>query len=153
MIARGKWLFWGLILASAAIMAVPSVELLDALRGYHRFLTGFEPGTLRPSRTSFLPDSPMDRERPAGEPALSFVEFSLKAPKAKEVRLAASFTQWERGSVPMRKRSSGQWEALVPLPAGRYHYRFIVDGRLVLDPKNPVVEETGLRQASVREVK
>ncbi|MBI4676839.1 MAG: hypothetical protein HY748_04590 [Elusimicrobia bacterium] len=160
MIYRAKWIFWGLVLASVAIIGVPSADLLDTLRSYHRFLTGFEPGTLRPSRTFSLPESPRDR---APEPAtgrfrpaqrdLSFVEFGLRAPKAKEVRLAGDFTQWERSAIAMRKRSGGVWEVLVPLPPGRYRYRFIVDGVPVLDPKNPDMEETHNRSASVRVVK
>ncbi|MBI5882799.1 MAG: glycogen-binding domain-containing protein [Elusimicrobia bacterium] len=153
MIARAKWIFWGLVLASVVIMAIPSVELLDTLRGYHRFLTGFSPGVLRPLSMSSLPDSPGDREAPSDDISLSFVEFVLSAPKAKEVRLAGDFTQWERGAVPMHPRPGGRWEVLIPLPPGMYHYRFMVDGKAVLDPKNPVIETTGLQQACVREVK
>ncbi|MBI5623187.1 MAG: hypothetical protein HY924_05345 [Elusimicrobia bacterium] len=153
MIARARWIFWGLVLASVLIMAVPSVELLETLRGYHRFLTGFDPGTVRPSTMRSMPDSPTDREGPLADIPLSFVEFSLTAAKAKEVRLAGDFTQWERGSVTLNPRGNGRWETLIPLPPGRYHYFFLVDGRPTLDPKNPLVETSGLQQACVREVK
>ncbi|MFA6318153.1 MAG: glycogen-binding domain-containing protein [Elusimicrobiota bacterium] len=152
MIARAKWIFWGLVLASVLIMAVPSIELLDTLRSYHRFLTGFQPGTLRPVTVDSLLESPRDRERLSDDLALSFVEFALAAPKAKEVKLVGDFTQWERAAVLMHQRPGGRWETLIPLPPGRYHYRFIVDGKPTLDPKNPDIEATGLQQACVREV-
>ncbi|MBI5210732.1 MAG: hypothetical protein HY927_12240 [Elusimicrobia bacterium] len=154
MIGRAKWIFWGLVLASFAILAVPSVELLGALRSYYRFLTGYDPGTLRPTRmVSFQFQSPLDRDRPAGEePRLSFVEFRLAAPKAKAVLLAGDFTRWEDGGMPMHKRSGGIWELLVPLPAGRYRYLFLVDGAPTLDPKNPEIQPRGGRPASAKTV-
>ncbi|MBI4677121.1 MAG: hypothetical protein HY748_06020 [Elusimicrobia bacterium] len=81
------------------------------------------------------------------------MEFSLRAPKAREVRLAGDFTQWERSAIAMRERPGGLWEVLVPLPPGRYQYRFLVDGVPMLDPKNQDMDETQLRSASVRVVR
>ena len=34
------------------------------------------------------------------------------------------------------------WTKVVPLPPGRYHYRYVVDGRWLADPLNINVEPT-----------
>ena len=36
----------------------------------------------------------------------------------------------------------GIWSKTVPLPPGRYHYRYVVDGRWLTDPLNVNVEPT-----------
>ena len=52
---------------------------------------------------------------------------------AKKVCIAGSFNDWE--PVPMTKRS-GRFIRNVQVPAGRYEYKFIVDGKWCLDPDN-----------------
>jgi Glycogen recognition site of AMP-activated protein kinase len=65
----------------------------------------------------------------ATQPGLIKVEFSLEAPFAQSVKLAADFTDWEKFPLDMIKSENGVWHTLVPLPPGDYAYRFIVDGR------------------------
>jgi hypothetical protein len=62
------------------------------------------------------------------------VDFSLNAPMAKSVKLAADFTDWGNSALDMVKSKDGVWHALVPLPPGDHSYRFIVDGKWCDDP-------------------
>jgi len=63
------------------------------------------------------------------------VLFTLDAPDALSVQLAGDFNGWTAEGNDMQ--SSGRvWSKLVPLAPGRYHYRFVVDGRWLTDPMN-----------------
>jgi len=64
------------------------------------------------------------------------VRFSIQAPKAKTVRLAGDFTDWEASPLTMRrsKAESATFLTSVTLPPGTYEYKFIVDGTWVEDP-------------------
>jgi len=62
------------------------------------------------------------------------VNFSLYAPTARSVKLAADFTDWGNSPLDMVKSEDGIWRALVPLPPGDHSYRFIVDGQWCDDP-------------------
>lgn len=67
---------------------------------------------------------------------LKKVEFSLEAPVANSVKLAADFTDWEKHSVEMMHSPDGVWFTVVPLAPGSYSYRFIVDGQWRDDPRS-----------------
>jgi 1,4-alpha-glucan branching enzyme len=60
--------------------------------------------------------------------------FSIRAPGARSVHLAADFTEWQQRAIPMKPLSDGLWSAAVTLPAGTYQYRFLVDGEWRDDP-------------------
>jgi hypothetical protein len=64
------------------------------------------------------------------------VEFSLKAPSAKSVKLAADFTDWEKCPLDMLQSEDGVWFNVIPLEPGQYSYRFIVDGQWCDDPRS-----------------
>ena len=68
-------------------------------------------------------------------PALKLVEFSVLLPDAKLVQLAADFTDWEEAPLNMIRFDGGIWCTTVPLPAGVYAYRFLVDGEWYDDPR------------------
>jgi len=53
----------------------------------------------------------------------------LAAPKAASVQLVGDFTQWQQRPINMQKGTDGIWSTSVELPAGSYHYRFLVDGQ------------------------
>ena len=53
--------------------------------------------------------------------------FRLVANFAKNVLLAADFTDWLHAPIPMVKSGAGMWNIKVPLLPGRYHYRFLID--------------------------
>ena len=73
---------------------------------------------------------PRAGERPVEKP----VEFVLNDPRAQSVAVAGSFNGWDVKRTPMRLSSAGAWKATVWLPAGRYEYRFVVDGQWISDP-------------------
>ena len=63
-------------------------------------------------------------------------EFSLEAPMARSVKLAADFTDWDRFPLDMIQSVDGMWWTIVPLLPGEYNYRFLVDGQWCDDPRN-----------------
>jgi len=63
------------------------------------------------------------------------VAFALHAPDAREVTLAGDFNGWDPAARPMKRDESGMWKATLTLPAGEYHYRYVVDGQWVDDPQ------------------
>ena len=132
---RDKRVFWAFVLALLGLTAVPSAVLMREFDGYYRFLTSFEPGTLRPTRVF---STPRHEASAAGEPPLHFVEFRFKAPKAKKVEVVGDFNGWKAGTLPMQRQGSGLWEIMLPLPAGRYQYHYLVDNEVMLDSTGPM---------------
>ena len=71
------------------------------------------------------------------------VEFRLKGFRdAKKVMLAGNFNNWNTDEVVMEKTNSG-WQAWYVLGPGNYEYKFIVDGKWMIDPANPNTAGTG----------
>jgi chromosome partitioning protein len=69
------------------------------------------------------------------------VLFTIEAPGARCVQLAADFNGWV--AVGNEMQSSGSvWTKVVALPPGRYHYRYVVDGSWKTDPLNVNIEPT-----------
>ena len=67
------------------------------------------------------------------------VVFTFEAPDAHCVQLAADFNGWVTDGNEMQ--SIGRiWKKVVPLPPGRYQYRYVVDGGWQTDPLNFHVE-------------
>ncbi len=64
------------------------------------------------------------------------VIFSLHAPDANEVYLIGDFNQWNPTVEPMN-RVDDHFEIGLFLVAGTYRYKFVVDGRTIVDPDNP----------------
>ncbi len=75
--------------------------------------------------------------------------FQYYAPSARQVTLAGNFNNWggtqgggryDPSIDPMSDRDGdGIWTIVVPLPPGRYQYKFVIDGgvRWEQDPSNP----------------
>jgi hypothetical protein len=55
---------------------------------------------------------------------------------ARRVFLSGSFNDWRKDELEMQKTTQG-WELPIYLAHGTHTYRFIVDGRSMIDPKNP----------------
>jgi 1,4-alpha-glucan branching enzyme len=68
------------------------------------------------------------------------VIFCNRNPEAHEVQLAGDFNDWMPHTTPMRRIATGDFEARLRLPKGRYRYRLVVDGRWSHDHHNPLVE-------------
>ena len=54
---------------------------------------------------------------------------STKAPKAKEVFIAGTFNERNPRSHSLRRTGDGQWGPTLDLSAGRYEYKFVIDGK------------------------
>ena len=59
------------------------------------------------------------------------IMFHYAAPDAKFVYLTGDFSQWRR--VAMARRADGRWYVQIALCQGQHQYRFVVDGKVVLD--------------------
>jgi hypothetical protein len=69
------------------------------------------------------------------------VVFAARFEDARKVLIAGDFNNWSPASTPMSSSPvPGMWRMSLPLPRGRYRYRFVVDGKWVTDPNNQYVE-------------
>jgi len=71
------------------------------------------------------------------------IRFSYSAPAAKSVSIAGSFNHWNPDRAMLTGPSKeGVWTIVLPLSAGRYEYRFVVNGKKwVSDPTVPSVDD------------
>ncbi len=83
-------------------------------------------GTVTKSRTS-------SSKKKAVEKEVSFEHF---APQAKKVAIGGCFNQWKAEKNPMTKDRDGKWRGTLTLPAGRYEYRYWVDGNWQNDQRS-----------------
>lgn len=66
--------------------------------------------------------------------------FSLKGyDKATTVYLSGSFNNWSKTGFPMTYEN-GEWRIKMNLPPGKQTYKFVVDGKWMIDPANPLWE-------------
>ncbi len=71
------------------------------------------------------------------------VVFTLKGyTNARQVILAGSFNDWNEHKQEMTRTPDG-WICTLDLPGGKNSYKFIVDGKWITDPANPVIEDDG----------
>jgi hypothetical protein len=70
--------------------------------------------------------------------------FFLKGhSKARSVRVAGNFTNWQRSAFPMTRTQDG-WMAPVQLKPGQYFYKYILNEEdWIVDPENEIVEPDG----------
>ncbi|HVP58483.1 MAG TPA: glycogen-binding domain-containing protein [bacterium] len=66
------------------------------------------------------------------------IEFTYYDPSAYSVSLVGSFNNWNGQTNPMIKDKEGTWRLVLPLTAGKYEYKFMVNGSTwMADPDNP----------------
>ena len=91
---------------------------------------------VKPSRERFVMNA-MDGKPGSGTPAakhsVSPTHFFHHAPQAESVELAGDFNHWK--PFPMQRRGDGWWFLQVMLGQGHHQYRFLVDGKPVLDSR------------------
>ncbi|ANE52194.1 hypothetical protein SY85_18555 [Flavisolibacter tropicus] len=68
--------------------------------------------------------------------------FLLDHLNARRVQLAGSFTNWQYNALSMT-RTDGGWIVPVKLGAGKYWYKFIIDGDWIIDTDNQLREADG----------
>jgi len=70
------------------------------------------------------------------------VPITFDAAGAMRVSIIGDFNDWDGSASPLtRFGSSGPWMATVNVTPGRHLYAFLVDGRLVADPRAPRVRD------------
>ena len=144
-----------LALLAFALVSVPGVIFNDAIKKYFNFMGGWSTATIKPSRVGTIPHMRPRHERAAdpAQPELRFVTFSVQVAGAKEVKIAGDFNKWNPEALVLVKRTGNRWEAIIPLPPGKYKYLCRVDGREVLDPLNPDTDTENGRKVSLLTVK
>lgn len=73
-------------------------------------------------------------------PKLTEVVLSVNSPEAKEVYVAGDFNDWKLNENSRMKNEQGIWIKKLNLKNGRYHYRFVIDGKWIEDTNNPLTE-------------
>lgn len=138
-----------------ALISVPSVLFNNAIQKYFGFIGTWNVASVKPSRTTAIPPAHPRAERAvdAPRPELRFVKFSVKIEGAKSVSIAGDFNKWNPDSLQLVKKGSKTWEAILPLPPGRYKYVCRIDGQDVLDPMNPATDYESGKKVSVLTVK
>jgi hypothetical protein len=63
-----------------------------------------------------------------------------KYPDASSVSVAGDFNNWSENAFEMKK-VGGVWILDVHLSSGKHKYKFLVDGKWILDPQNKLWEE------------
>jgi len=73
------------------------------------------------------------------------IGFYLQHDCASHISLAGSFNHWEPDVLMLEPGKNGIWKIEIPmLPAGKYHYKFMVDDRAwIEDVNNPWREPDG----------
>jgi hypothetical protein len=75
------------------------------------------------------------------KPVLRTVEFKLQGyPDAKEVYLSGSFNNWAPRTTAMKRTAQG-WAVSIEASPGDLMYKFVVDGKWMLDPSNQQVKK------------
>jgi hypothetical protein len=77
----------------------------------------------------------------AGAPVLTpeGILFTVEAPNAFEVQIAGDFNNWTPEHTLMEPKGR-VWRRVLQLAPGRYRYRFVIDGKWLADPLNPLFE-------------
>jgi len=69
------------------------------------------------------------------------VTFMSLYPRAGSVQIAGDFNNWQPEQTQMQKvGNNGLWQLKLPLSAGKYRYRLVVDGQWQQDPYNESTE-------------
>lgn len=71
--------------------------------------------------------------------AVGGILFQCQNPSAACVEVAGDFNSWV--AEPMAKRDLGLWQKVIPITAGEFRYKFIVDGEWQIDPCHQAVKE------------
>ncbi len=79
------------------------------------------------------------------------VLFSYLGNDAEVIAIEGDFNSWDRSSdVLLDVDGRGLWQRVIPLRRGTHNYRFVVDGKPMVDPNNPETTELpGKGQVSV----
>ncbi len=74
---------------------------------------------------------------------LEEVKFSLQDKNYKKVQIKGEMNSWNASATPLKK-INGVWETTVLINKGLYQYLYVVDGKEMKDPDNPVTVSNGM---------
>lgn len=121
-------------LKEAASYGSPICEFDRHCIGFHDFQSLAEEVLLLKTRE--VQEQPTETLGP--RPVRNGILFSLDAPNVASLKLVGDFNNWTPDHhSKLEKNDEGNWEKILPLTPGKYHYKFIVDGEWREDPGNP----------------
>jgi hypothetical protein len=123
-----------LSVASAGLLAAAALAIGFVTRGA---LSGLDGASSSPAlRVVSAPLVPAANEPRAVRPVP--VPITFDAAGATRVSIVGDFNDWDSTASPLaRFGSNGPWTATVNVTPGRHLYAFMVDGKLVVDPRAP----------------
>lgn len=74
---------------------------------------------------------------------LEEVIFTLDDKNYKKVQVKGEMNSWNANATPLTKKD-GVWQATMRINKGLYQYLFVVDGKEMKDPNNPVTVSNGM---------
>jgi hypothetical protein len=82
---------------------------------------------------------------PPGLPGGTSIMLTLNMPEVQSVSVVGTFNDWyEKGYEMRRDSSKNAWTLVLQLPAGRYEYAFVLDGKkLIPDPQAEFYADDG----------
>ena len=120
--------------------ALPPAPVAEEVAApFMRLVGGDEPASVPVGRTTQqkLSDFYGVHQTPAGETI-----FRVKFAEASRVQVAGDFNGWSPLGTPLLRGDTPEaWRTSLPLPRGRYRYRFVVDGQWTCDPHNQQIEQ------------
>ena len=72
-------------------------------------------------------DDPVDPGNGPAQRTFTYVR-PASAPAVTSVNLAGSFNNWSTTAQAMTQQADGSWKATIPLAAGTYQYKFVMNG-------------------------
>lgn len=88
-------------------------------------------------KTENTPVEPTEQTMPAKKGAV----FTFYGAGAQKVEIAGDFNNWVSSTEgQMENIEKGVWARVLHLDPGKYQYKFVVDGKWIIDPKNPKIE-------------
>ncbi len=88
----------------------------------------------------------VENKKPAASSGPAVVKEGTKfvyKGKANTVLISGSFNDWNGMRSSLTEASPDVWEIVLPLAAGQYQYKFVVDGNWVIDALNPATADDG----------
>jgi hypothetical protein len=123
-----------LSVASAGLLAAAALAIGFVTRGA---LSGLDGTSSRPASTAVSAPLVATANEPRAVRPVP-VQITFDAASAQRVSIVGDFNDWDSTASPLaRFGSNGPWTVTVNVTPGRHLYAFMVDGKLVVDPRAP----------------
>ena len=134
------------------------LDLFPASYGYKFIVDGnwiedplaeksYRDGNRNTENSQFNPEDRRVETRPvrpvSSAESLIPVRFEYRDRTARYVSVAGEFNGWNAVNHQLSLEKVGLWSAELRIPAGEYAYKFVVDGKWLLDPSNAATKVVG----------